>query len=138
MRGFIFRMSSSDQVARCDPGFIKLHVPDLETAIDFFRAVFGWSPSPVFDHAEFRQTALSAPGNPFDVILRSWKHAPDRDIGNGWGPLGVRTDDLTAVLARALANGASVVTPPTSAGSVQFAILRTPYGHDIELIQQGT
>lgn len=123
---------------RCDPGFVKLHVPDLEAAIAFFQAVFGWSQSPVLDLAEFRQVAMSAPGNPFDVILRCWKDGKQREIGNGWGPLGVRTNDLDAVLSRALDHGSSIVREPTAAGTVQFAILRTPQGHEIELIQQGT
>ncbi|MCB2046780.1 MAG: VOC family protein [Novosphingobium sp.] len=123
---------------RCDPGFVKLHVPDMEAAIAFFEAVFGWTCGKVLDLAEFRQVALSATGNPFDVILRSWKENPQRDIGNGWGPLGVRTDNLDAVLARALAHGAKVVKEPTAAGPVRYAILRTTDGHEIELIQQGS
>lgn len=122
---------------RCDPGFVKLHVPDLEAAISFFEAVFGWPCGQVLDLADFRQVGMSAPNNPFDVILRCWKQDPEREIGNGWGPLGVRTDDLDTVLARALTNGATVVREPTAAGAVRFAILRTPYGHEIELIQQG-
>jgi catechol 2,3-dioxygenase-like lactoylglutathione lyase family enzyme len=88
--------------------------------------------------AEFQQVALSASGNPFDVILRCWKDGNPREIGNGWGPLGVRTDNLEAVLGRALANGAGVVREPTTAGAVTFAIFRTPNGHEIELIQQET
>ena len=123
--------------SRCDPGFVKLHVPDLEAAIVWFETVFGWSHGQVLDLAEFRQVALSAPGNPFDVILRCWKDGNPREIGNGWGPLGVRTDNLDAVLSGALANGATVVREPTSAGAVTFAIVRTPDGHEIELIQQG-
>ncbi len=123
---------------RCDPGFVKLHVPDLEAAIGWFEAVFGWSHGQVLDLADFRQVALSAPGNPFDVILRCWKDGKPRDIGNGWGPLGVRTDNLEAVLGRALDRGAAVVKEPTSAGAVTFSIVQTPDGHEIELIQQGT
>jgi lactoylglutathione lyase len=120
----------------CDPGFVKLHVPDLEEAIGFFETVFGWSQGPVLDLAQFRQVAMSAPGNPFDVILRCWKDGKPRTIGNGWGPLGVRTRDLTAVLARALDRGSSIVREPTAAGSVRFAILRTPHGHEIEHIER--
>jgi lactoylglutathione lyase len=123
---------------RCDPGFVKLHVPDLEAAVAFFQAVFGWSQGPVLDLADFRQTAMSAPGNPFDVILRCWKDGQPREIGNAWGPLGVRTSDLAAVLARALAHGSTMVREPAAAGAVRFAILRTPHGHDIELIQKDT
>jgi lactoylglutathione lyase len=119
-----------------EPGFVKLHVPDLEAAVVFFQAVFGWQQGPVLDMAEFRQTAMAAPGNPFDVILRCWNDGVPREIGNGWGPLGVRTEDLDAVLARALELGATLVREPTSAGPVQFAILRTPHGHDIELIER--
>jgi lactoylglutathione lyase len=130
-------MTSAAAAPRCDPGFVKLHVPDLEQAIAFFEAVFGWSQGQVLDLAEFRQVALSAPGNPFDVILRCWKDGEPRQIGNGWGPLGVRTDDLDKVLARALDRGSSLVREATAAGAVRFAILRTPHGHEIELIQQG-
>lgn len=125
------------QAPRCDPGFVKLHVPDLEAAIGWFETVFGWSQGQVLDLADFRQVAMSAPGNPFDVIMRCWKDGKPREIGNGWGPLGVRTDNLDTVLATALRNGASVVREPTSVGAVTFAILRTPDGHEIELIQQG-
>ena len=131
-------MNASASAPRCDPGFVKLHVPDLEDAIAYFAAVFGWTAGPVLDLADFRQVALSAPGNPFDVILRCWKDGQPREIGNGWGPLGVRTDDLDAVLARSLDRGSSLVKEPTAAGAVRFAILCTPHGHLIELIQQGT
>ncbi len=131
-------MTASASAPSCDPGFVKLHVPDLDAAIAYFAAVFGWTAGQLLDLADFRQVALSAPGNPFDVILRCWKDGQPREIGNGWGPLGVRTDDLDAVLARALDNGSSMVREPTAAGAVRFAILRTPHGHEIELIQQET
>lgn len=121
---------------RCDPGFVKLHVPELEEAVAYFEAVFGWSQGSVLDLADFRQVALSAQGNPFDVILRCWKDGMPREIGNGWGPLGVRTTDLDAVLSRALDHGSSIVRKPTAAGKVKFAILRTPHGHEIELIER--
>ncbi len=130
-------MTAPAAAPRCDPGFVKLHVPDLEAAIAFFREVFGWNAGQVLDLAEFRQVAMSAPDNPFDVILRCWKDGKPRDIGNGWGPLGVRTDNLDGVLARAIDCGSSMVREPTAAGAVRFAILRTPHGHEIELIQQG-
>ncbi len=130
-------MTASASAPRCDPGFVKLHVADLDAAVGFFNAVFGWTAGPVLDLADFRQVALSTPANPFDVILRCWKDGKPREIGNGWGPLGVRTDDLDAALARALDQGSSMVKGPTAAGAVRFAILRTPHGHEIELIQQG-
>lgn len=120
----------------CDPGFVKLHVPDLESAAAFFETVFGWSQNTVLEMAEFRQVAMSAQGNPFDVILRAWKDGKPREIGNGWGPLGVRTNDLQAVLARALDQGSAIVREPTAAGAVRFAILRTPHNHEIELIER--
>lgn len=129
-------MTAKPVPEHCDPGFVKLHVPELDEAVAYFEAVFGWSQGPVLDFADFQQVAMSAPDNPFDVILRCWKDGKPREIGNGWGPLGVRTGDLDAVLSRALSRGSTIVREPTAAGAVRFAILRTPHGHEIELIER--
>lgn len=118
-----------------EPGFVKLGVPDLAAAKRFYAEVFGWQEGASHDLPEFCQTTMTAPGSAFGVILRYWKDAPQRDIGNGWGPLGVRTGDLEATLARAVAHGATITKPVTEAGATRFVILRTPYGHEIELVQ---
>jgi lactoylglutathione lyase len=56
-------------------------------------------------------------------------------VGKGHGPVGLVTDDIAALFAKAVAAGATPTVPVFDAGGVQVAILLSPQGHEVELVQ---
>jgi lactoylglutathione lyase len=117
--------------------FFKLNVPVIEPALTFWREAFGFEVTMSFDEAEFVEQVLALPGQEAgpNLMLVTNKDGRDVAIGPGHGPVGLFCDDIHAAYSRALASGAEAMLPPFAAGGAQVAILRSPQGHEIELVQ---
>ena len=118
-------------------GFFKLNVPDMAPALAFWEDAFGFAVTATFDEAEFFEKVLALPGQAGgpNLMLVAYKDGRDVRVGPGHGPVGLICDDIHASYDRALANGAEQVTGVFEAAGVQIAVLRSPQGHEIELIQ---
>ncbi len=118
-------------------GFFKLNVPDIEPALAFWQGAFGFEVTATFDEAEFLEQVLALPGQPAgpNLMLVQYKDGRDVRVGHGHGPVGLVCDDIHASHDRALASDAEKVTGVFEAAGVQIAVLRSPQGHEIELIQ---
>jgi hypothetical protein len=68
-------------------------------------------------------------------MLVAYKDGRDARVGPGHGPVGLICDDIQASHDRALACDAEKMTGVFAAAGVQIAMLRSPQGHEIELIQ---
>jgi len=118
-------------------GFFKLNDPDMEPALAFWQRAFGFEVSATFDEPEFFEHVLALPGQTAgpNLMLVAYKDGRDSGIGPGHGPVGLICDDIQAIHDRALACGAEKMTGVFEAAGVRIAVLKSPQGHEIELIQ---
>jgi len=118
-------------------GFFKLNVPAMDPALAFWRDAFGFAVVQTFDEPEFLEHILALPGQEAgpNLLLVQYKDARDVTVGPGHGPVGLICDDIAASHAGALASGATAVTGVFETAGVKVAILTSPEGHEIELIQ---
>ena len=118
--------------------FVKLSVPDIAEARRFWSDAFGMEQAMAFDEPGFEEVVMSAsPGGdaPSLILLR---HKDGRTIqpGSAYGPIGFFCDDIDASFARALEAGGTATKPPfTVGGGTKVALLDSPQGHAIELVQ---
>lgn len=118
-------------------GFFKLNVPEMEPALAFWREAFGFAVTTSFDEPDFAEHMLALPGQEAGphLLLVAWKDKRDVSVGPGHGPVGLICHDIAASHARALAHGAQPITGLFEAAGVRIALLKSPQGHEIELIQ---
>ena len=117
--------------------FFKLNVPDLDQALTFWREAFGFEVTASFDEPAFREHILALPGQDAgpNLMLVQYKDGRDVAVGTGHGPVGLVCEDIQASHDHALACDAEKVTGVFEAGGVRIALLRSPQGHEIELVQ---
>ena len=117
--------------------FFKLNVPDLDTATAFWREAFGFSLTGHVDEPVFLENILTLPGQDAgpNLMLVQYKDGRDVSVGPGHGAVGLICDDIRASFDRALACHAERVLDVFEAGGVKIAVLKSPQGHEIELIQ---
>jgi len=120
-------------------GFFKLNVPDMEEALAFWRGAFDFSVTATFDEPEFLEHILALPGQEGgpNLLLVQWKDGRDVMPGGGHGPVGLVCDDIAAAEQAAVAAGATGLTGIFSVGPTKVAMLKSPQGHEIELIEHG-
>jgi lactoylglutathione lyase len=118
-------------------GFFKLNVAEMAPALAFWRDAFGFAETATFDEAEFYEKVLALPSQAAgpSLMLVQYKDGRDARVGHGHGPVGLICDDIRASYDRALAHGAEKDSEVFEAAGVQIAVLRSPQGHEIELIQ---
>jgi lactoylglutathione lyase len=118
-------------------GFFKLNVPEMEPALGFWREAFGFAVTATFDEPEFLEHMLALPGQEAGphLLLVAYKDGRDCSVGPGHGPVGLVCDDIEASHRQALAHGARAQTGVFDAAGVRVAMLESPQGHEIELIQ---
>lgn len=117
--------------------FFKLNVPDLEAALSFWRAAFGFEVTSSFDEPEFREHVLAIPGESGgpSLMLVQYKDGRDVTVGPGHGPVGLVCSDIQASHDHALACDAEKMTGVFEVSGIKIALLRSPQGHEIELVQ---
>ena len=118
-------------------GFFKLNVPDLEQATAFWCDALGFAVTGHFDEADFEENILTLSGQEGgpNLMLVRYKDGRDVTVGNGHGAVGLICEDIQASHDRALAYEAEKLTGVFEAGGVRIAVLLSPQGHEIELIQ---
>lgn len=116
----------------------KLQVSNLDAAIRFYEAAFGYTvrsrrPGPHDSEIAF----MALPGASAEIQLCRYPGDPAVVVPERLMHLAYRVADLDAVLAKALQAGASLVSEPyvLPSGS-RVAFIRDPQGYEIELIQK--
>jgi predicted enzyme related to lactoylglutathione lyase len=117
--------------------FFKLNVPEMEPALAFWREAFGFAVTQSFDEPDFLEHIMALPGqeNGPNLLLVAYKDGRDVSIGPGHGPVGFQCTDIDASHERALAAGAQPLTGIIAVGPIRVAMLKSPQGHEIELVQ---
>src|SRR5690606_23909417 len=118
-------------------GFVKLNAADMEPALGIWRDAFGFSVTVSSERRDFSEHRLSLPGQEggLNLMLVAYKDGRDAVPGSGHGAVGLICNDLTAAYERATSFGATTLTRPFEAEGVKIALLLSPQGHEIELIQ---
>ena len=124
-------------IPRARLAFFKLNVPDLDLAAAFWHEAFGFAVTATFDEPQFREHILALPGQEAgpSLMLVAYEDGRDVAVGPGHGPVGLICDDIQASHDRALACEAEKLTGVFEAAGVRIALLKSPQGHEIELIQ---
>lgn len=117
--------------------FFKLNVPEMEPALAFWREAFGFAVTMSFDQPDFAEHVLALPGQEDgpNLMLVEYKDRRDVSPGPGHGPVGLTCDEIDAMHDHALACGAQVISGVFEVDGVKIALLKSPQGHEIELIQ---
>ncbi len=117
--------------------FFKLNVPEIFPALAFWRDAFGFEVTQTFDEAEFYEKVLALPGQAGpNLMLVAYKDGRDMTVGHGHGAVGLQCTDIAAAHERALAAGAQKGSGViVVAGNIKVAVLHSPQGHEIELVQ---
>ncbi len=117
--------------------FFKLNVPDMDAALAFWEKAFGFAVVQTFDEPDFLEHIMALPGQQAgpNLLLVSYKDGRDVSVGPGHGPVGLQCEDIAAAHEQALAAGAQRLTGIFAVGPVQVAMLKSPEGHEIELVQ---
>jgi predicted enzyme related to lactoylglutathione lyase len=116
----------------------KLQVSDLDVAIRFYENAFGYAlrsrrPGPQDSEIAF----MRLPDEATEIQLCRYPDGEDVVVPERLMHLAFRVDDLEAVLAGALAAGASLESAPyTLPSGSHVAFIRDPQGYAIELIQK--
>ena len=118
-------------------GFFKLNVPDLEQATAFWREAFGFAVTGHVDEPDFLENILTLPGQQGgpNLMVVQYKDGRDVTVGPGHGAVGLICEDIRASNDRALVCDAEKVLGVFEAGGVKIAVLKSPQGHEIELIE---
>lgn len=120
--------------------FFKLNVADMDPALAFWREAFGFTVAMTFDEPHFLEHVLDLPGQEAgpSLMLVAWKDERETGVGHGHGPVGFMTDDIETVRGKAIAAGATALGDIFEAAGVRIAMLASPQGHEIELVQLPT
>jgi len=118
-------------------GFFKLNVPDLEQATAFWREAFGFAVTGHVDEPVFLENILTLPDQDAgpNLMLVQYKDGRDVTVCPGHGAVGLICEDIQASHDRALVCDAEKVLDVFEAGGVKIAVLKSPQGHEIELIE---
>jgi len=118
--------------------FFKLNVPEIVPALAFWHEAFGFEVAQTFDDAEFHEKVMTVPGQAGgpSLMLVAYKDGRDVTVGHGHGAVGIQCSDIAAAHERALKaralEGTGIIT--VSEG-IKVAVLHSPQGHEIELVQ---
>lgn len=117
-------------------GFFKLIVSDVEAAERFYANALAMVRRTQVEGPTFREIMLASPGGTFTLVLFQWRDGRALEQGSAHGPVGFLTPDIGAPLQRMLDQGATLIRGPVEGGGMKAAFLRTPDGHEIELLQR--
>lgn len=119
---------------------LNLDVDDMERAIAFYTAGLELRVGRRFDDGFVELLGAEAP---LYLLLKAAGSAPSegatqpRSYARHWTPLHLDfvVDDLDSALARALAAGAFLESPPSQHAYGRLALLHDPFGHGFCLLQ---
>ena len=113
------------------PTWIDLGIPDLDRAMEFYRALFGWEYSVGSEEMGHYTTCL-LDGRPVAALMPN----PDPDATDFWWNMYFAASDCDAVTKRVLAAGGSVVMEPDDVGTHgRMSVVKDPVGAQFGLWQ---
>jgi predicted enzyme related to lactoylglutathione lyase len=115
-----------------EPSWFELHTRDFQSAVGFYRDVFGWDTHVVSDTAEFRYVTLRHGEDWLAGIMDAAGLLPD-GVGAHWSVyFGVQ--DTDAALARIVELGGSIVAAAKDTPYGRLATATDPTGAQFKLV----
>ncbi len=119
---------------------LNLDVDDMDRAVAFYTAAFELHVGRRFDNGFIELLGAEAP---FYLLKKDAQSPPfpgaeqGRSYARHWTPLHLDlvVDNLDAALARAIAAGATVESPPSDHAYGRLALLADPFGHGFCLLE---
>lgn len=117
------------------PSFLKIFVADLDRAQAFYGAAFGLAEVARFAAPTFDERILS-PGETggLALVLCQRRDGQPLNLGDAYGPIGFRVQDLEARHVAVLAAGGVQVMAPRAVGPGRVSLVADPDGHLLELL----
>lgn len=120
------------------PSFLKIFVADLDRAQAFYGAAFGLAEVARFAAPTFDERILS-PGETGEtgglaLVLCQRRDGQPLNLGDAYGPIGFRVQDLEARHVAVLAAGGVQVVAPRAVGPGRVSLVADLDGHLLELL----
>lgn len=117
------------------PSFLKIFVADLDRAQAFYGAAFGLAEVARFAAPTFDERILS-PGETggLALVLCQRRDGQPLNLGDAYGPIGFRVQNLEARHVAVLAAGGVQVMAPRAVGPGRVSLVADPDGHLLELL----
>jgi predicted enzyme related to lactoylglutathione lyase len=113
------------------PGWFELHTRDFDTAVGFYRDVFGWDTHEV-GPPEFRYTTLGEGDDAMAGVMDGSNFLPE-GVPAHW-KVYFAVDDTDATVAKATSLGATVVSGAEDTPYGRLAVVSDPTGAEFSLI----
>ncbi|MDT2596025.1 VOC family protein [Enterococcus dongliensis] len=115
-----------------------VRVKDLEASIKFYQDAFGFEESRRrdFPEAKFTLVYLTLPGDDYELELTyNYDHA-SYDLGDGYGHIAIRSEDIQQLHEQQKAKGFSVTDMKGLPGTEpSYYFITDPDGYKIEVIR---
>jgi predicted enzyme related to lactoylglutathione lyase len=115
------------------PSWFELLTRDFQTAVDFYRAVFGWETAVVGDTDRFRYTVMRNPAGEGELagVMDASGFLPE-GAPSYWSVYWA-VDDIDGVAAKIESLDGSVTTPPQDTPYGRLATAKDPAGAEFKL-----
>ena len=117
---------------------VASHVSDIDRALAFYVGVLGLKeqmriPLGNGEH----EVVLAFPESKGGGLILMWnkKRATSYALGDGYSRFVLNVSDVDGAIAQLSTQGVRVVSPPTDAGPMRYAMIADPDGYVIELLQ---
>jgi uncharacterized protein len=114
------------------PGWFELHTRDYDTAVAFYRDVFGWDAHVVGDSSEFRYTTLGEGDGQLAGIMDASAYLP-AGVPAAWSVY-FRVADADKTLSRIADLGGTVTEPAQDTPYGRLAAANDPTGARFKLV----
>ncbi|WP_284979077.1 VOC family protein [Arthrobacter sp. fls2-241-R2A-200] len=115
------------------PAWHELLAKDYESAVAFYRNVFGWETAVMSDTPEFRYTTLGSGDDAKAGIMDASGFLPE-EVPSMWSVY-FAVDDVDATVERAVGLGASVIQPAEDTPFGRLATVSDPTGAVFKVVQ---
>jgi lactoylglutathione lyase len=114
--------------------FFKIIVKDVDAMVAFYTGAFGFEVQNHITLPGMVEVMLALPKQQFNLVLYHWTDGREITVGNGYGPIGLLTNDVDGACRHALSLGAQMKREPFDLSNMRIAFLTDPEGHELELI----
>jgi catechol 2,3-dioxygenase-like lactoylglutathione lyase family enzyme len=117
---------------------VAYHVHDIDRALAFYVGVLGMKEQMRVDLSKtLHEVILQFPESKGGGVILMWDttRAKPLELGDGYSRFVLMVSDLDASMKLLAEHQTPVVTPPSEAGPMRYAMVKDPDGYVIELLQ---